>query len=208
MDWGGILPPSALLHRLTGAASPQRLYTCSAGTPLPGTSYNICFYVCADRDIVSLLHTGHKILATKYWPQNTGHKLLATKYWPQNTGNKITGHKILATKYWPQNTGHKILAVALHCASLHCDSVCQALTSYWPRGSADWLLASHWLPPVAGPLPRLLWGGAALLRQTQHCILLYCTLHSAILPLCHSTTLPACLPAALSNNITYNSYTI
>ena len=170
MDRGGILPPPALLHRLTGAASPQRLYTCSAGTPLPGTSYNICFYVCADRDIVSLLHTGHKILATKYLQQNTSHKILATNYWLQNTGHKIlttkllatkylpqnTGHKILATKYWPQNTGHKILVVALHCASLHCDSVCQALTSYWPRGSADWLLASHWLPPVAGPLPRLL----------------------------------------------------
>ena len=64
------------------------------------------------------------------------------------------------------------------CDSLRCDSVCQALTSYWPRGSADWLLVSHWLPPVAGLLTRLLWGGrgeAALLRQTQHCALLYCT---------------------------------
>ena len=45
------------------------------------------------------------------------------------------------------------------CDSLRCDSVCQALTSYWPRGSADWLLVSHWLPPVAGLLTRLLWGG-------------------------------------------------
>ena len=104
-------------------------------------------------------NTCNKILATKYWPQITGCKILATKYWQQNYWPQNTCHKILATKYWPQNTGHKILAVALHCASLHCDSVCQALTSYWPRGSADWLLASNWLPPVAGPLPRLLWGG-------------------------------------------------
>ena len=127
MDRGGILPPPALLHRLTGAASPQRLYTSSAGTPLPGTSYNICSYVNADCDIVPLLNTGHKILATKYWPQNTGHKILATNYWPQNTDHKILATKLLATKYWPQNTGHKILAVALHCASLHWHSVCQAL---------------------------------------------------------------------------------
>ena len=133
MDRGGILPPPALLHRLTGAASPQRLYTCSAGTPLPGTSYNICFYVCADRDIVSLLHTGHKILATKYLQQNTSHKILATNYWLQNTGHKILATKLLATKYLPQNTGHKILA-----------------TKYWPQNTSHKILATNYWPQNTG----------------------------------------------------------